>query len=58
MEEFMALKGYSKEHVAKVRHYLSFLLARSKGDVATGASFMRNFVLNHPAYCQDSIVNS
>jgi glutamate--cysteine ligase catalytic subunit len=57
-EEFMALQKYNKEHVEKVRSYTNFLLARSKGEVPTGAKFMRDFVLNHPAYKQDSVVNN
>ena len=37
--------------------FLSFLLERAKGEVKTGAKFIRDFVLNHPAYKHDSIIN-
>lgn len=31
---------------------------RARGKIPTGAHFIRNFVLNHPAYKQDSIVSN
>lgn len=37
---------------------LNFLVKRAKGEVKTGARFMRDFVLNHHAYKQDSIVSN
>jgi glutamate--cysteine ligase catalytic subunit len=49
-EEFMALQKYNNEHVEQVRTFTNFLLARSKGEVPTGARFIRDFVLNHSAY--------
>lgn len=33
-------------------------MARAKGEVKTGARLIREFVLKHPAYKQDSIVSS
>jgi glutamate--cysteine ligase catalytic subunit len=36
--------------------YLTFLLERSKGEVQTGAKFIRDFVLNHKDYRKDSVV--
>jgi glutamate--cysteine ligase catalytic subunit len=36
--------------------YLTFLLERSKGEVQTGAKFIRDFVLNHKDYKKDSVV--
>ena len=38
--------------------YLDFLVARSKGLIPTGASFLRNLAMTHPGYGQDSVVNS
>jgi len=58
IEEFMEDARYSKEQVAEVRKYLSFLLDRAKGRVPTGARFIRDFVAKHPAYRKDSVVNS
>jgi glutamate--cysteine ligase catalytic subunit len=38
--------------------FLSFLMERAKGEVQTGAKFIRDLVLNHKDYNKDSIVNS
>lgn len=35
---------------------MSFLVERSKGIIPTGASWMREKVMNHPKYNKDSIV--
>jgi glutamate--cysteine ligase catalytic subunit len=37
-------------------NYFDFLLARSKGDLPSAATFVRDFVKNHPSYKADSIV--
>lgn len=58
IEEFMADKNYGKEQVSQVRLFLNFLLERSKGEVRTGARFIRDFVLNHPDYKHDSIISN
>ena len=58
IDEFMLLKGYNKEEVGQIKTYLSFLSARAKGDVPTGASYMRDFVTHHPSYKFDSIVSN
>ena len=52
----MALKGWTASQVEQTRDYLNFLLARAKGELPTGAKFIREFVLKHPNYKQDSIV--
>ena len=36
--------------------YLLFLSDRATGQIPTGASFIRQFVTEHPAYNRDSIV--
>ena len=54
----MTLKGYNKEEVGQVKNYLSFLSARAKGEVPTGARYIRDFVINHPNYKEDSIVSN
>jgi glutamate--cysteine ligase catalytic subunit len=43
--------------VNRIRLFLDFLLARAKGEVKTGAKFIRDFVLSHPDYKNDSIVS-
>ena len=37
--------------------YLDFIHKRATGEIMTGASWMRQFVMNHPAYKHDSIVS-
>ena len=37
--------------------YLDFINKRASGEILTGAAWMRNFVMNHPAYKHDSIVS-
>jgi glutamate--cysteine ligase catalytic subunit len=41
---------------AKVDTYLGFLADRASGKIKTGAAWIRDFVLNHPEYKQDSRV--
>jgi glutamate--cysteine ligase catalytic subunit len=50
IEEFMEEQAYPKDKVAQVRIFLAFLLERAKGEVKTGARFIRDFVLEHPEY--------
>ena len=38
-------------------NYLSFLADRARGNVLTGARFIRNFVQRHASYKQDSFLN-
>ena len=38
--------------------YLELLRRRLRGDIPTGARFMRNFVTQHPEYCHNSVVTS
>jgi len=53
----MELKQWSAENKNITNIYLEFLRKRSRGLVPTGAKFIRDFVLNHPAYQKDSIVS-
>lgn len=52
------VKGFNKEEASNIRMYLTFLLERAKGEIQTGAKFIRDFVLNHPEYQHDSIVTN
>jgi len=53
----MHLKSWPSDAREKVRKYMSFLVLRSKGQIMSGATFIRDFVYNHPAYKQDSVVS-
>jgi glutamate--cysteine ligase catalytic subunit len=37
---------------------MSFMMAKAKGEVKSGARLMRDFVLSHPDYKHDSIVSN
>jgi len=39
-----------------VSHSLDFLQKRARGEIPTGARYLRDLVLNHPEYKQDSII--
>ncbi|ETB60260.1 hypothetical protein YYC_02578 [Plasmodium yoelii 17X] len=42
----------------KINEYIQFVKLRCKGEIHTGASFLRKFILNHPAYEQNSYINN
>lgn len=48
IEEYMDDRKYEKDVICQIRLYMDFMLARAKGEVITGAKFIRDFVLNHP----------
>jgi glutamate--cysteine ligase catalytic subunit len=54
MEEF----NFSIEDLEFYNTMLEFLCKRARGEIKTGARFMRDIVLNHPLYEEDSIVNN
>jgi glutamate--cysteine ligase catalytic subunit len=56
-EKYMTLNEWSDMQKSQVRTYLTFIEQRAMGKIPTGARVMRNFVLSHPEYQQDSIVN-
>lgn len=41
----------------RLNEYLHFISRRAKGESTTAATWMRNFVSNHPAYTHDSIIS-
>ena len=53
----MAIREWPEDKIEEVNVYLRFLCERATGQIKTGAAFVRNFVLNHPAYNRDSVVN-
>ena len=52
----MKKKNWSEVQMGIVMNYFEFLLARSKGDLPSAATFVRSFVQKHPSYKADSIV--
>lgn len=55
--KFIELQNYSEEQKKKLKTFLDYMLDKAKGEVPTGARFMREFVHKHPAYQQDSKLN-
>ena len=53
----MELQGYSDQHKQSYEHILEFLMARAKGQVPTGARFIRQFILKHSLYKNDSKIS-
>lgn len=49
---------FSEEDLEFYNLMLEFLCKRARGEIKTGARFMRDLVLNHPLYEEDSIVNN
>ncbi len=58
IEDYMADQKYSADIVEQIRIYLKFQLARARGEIKTGATLIREFVLSHPEYKHDSIVSN
>lgn len=54
----MEINHFSEEALDYYNTMLGFLLKRAKGEIKTGARFMRDLVLNHPEYEKDSIVSN
>ncbi|EUR72429.1 hypothetical protein PFBG_02523 [Plasmodium falciparum 7G8] len=42
----------------KIDEYIEFVKQRCSGKICTGAMYLRNFILNHPAYEKNSYINS
>lgn len=55
--KYMEVKKWSASQKEQMNTYLTFLSRRARGLVPTDARFIRDFVLSHPAYKKDSIVN-
>jgi len=56
MNEYMDIKKWSQNQKDETNKYLEFLRKRARGEIPTGARFIRDFVLNHPEYKKDSII--
>lgn len=52
----MTLKKWPEDRISETNIYLNFLSKRARGQIPTGAKFIRDFVLSHPLYKHDSIL--
>ena len=57
IRHFMVCQDYDQDYVEQIEHMLEFITARAKGQVPTGANFIRQFILKHDLYNRDSIVS-
>lgn len=55
---YMKLNKFSENDMKFYETMLEFLCKRARGEIKTGARFMRDLVLNHPEYEHDSMVNN
>lgn len=56
-KKFMDLKEWPANKKAETINYMTFLAERARGEILTGARFIRNFVTEHAEYKQDSYLN-
>ena len=52
----MELKQWPEDKKTETIVYLKFLSMRARGEIPTGAKFIRDFVMSHPDYKQDSFL--
>ena len=56
-QQFMKLMEWPEAKKKETMNYLNFLAMRARGKLPTGARFIRDFVMSHPDYKQDSYVS-
>ena len=56
-EEFMVRKGWPADKQSETMRFIRFLAKRARGEIKTGARFMRDFIQAHPKYMKDSKLN-
>lgn len=53
----MAVKGWPADKQAETMKLMELMRRRARGELKTGARFLRDFVMEHPAYKQDSKIS-
>lgn len=56
IENYLDTQDIAENVRERINLYLTLISKRASGQLSTAASWMRNFVLNHPEYKQDSVV--
>ena len=56
IQNYIESAGVGEETRSKLLGYLSFVSKRASGELLTNASWIRQFVAQHPDYHHDSIV--
>jgi len=57
IKAYLDMIGADKITMRRVSEYLDLIEKRSKGELQTPAAYIRDFVRNHPAYKNDSVVS-
>jgi len=50
----MSLKQWPEDKCEQIMVYMRFLSDRAMGTVPSGATFIREYIMNHPEYLRDS----
>lgn len=58
IRKFMEIKGYSDMHKGQIEYMMEFLLSRARGEIPTGAKFIRDYIQQHPLYKRNSKLSS
>ena len=53
----MEIHSYEDHQKHQFEHILDFVMARSRGEVPTGAAFIRHYIEYHPLYRKDSCIS-
>ena len=53
----MDIRSYEDHQKHQFEHILDFVMARSRGEVPTGAAFIRHYIEYHPLYRKDSCIS-
>ena len=53
-EECMNVKGWKADKIEETMKFIRFLAMRARGQIRTGARFIRDFINAHPSYKKDS----
>ena len=57
IRDFMKVQNWDKIYVDQFENILGFIQARAKGEVPTGARFIRDYVLQHMLYKENSKIS-
>jgi len=57
MRELIDIKEFTVPQKLNIERYFKLIEGRVKGEIMTGAAFIRKIVINHPQYKKDSIVS-
>jgi len=57
IQDYLSMIEVDADTRCTINQYVNLISKRAAGSLMTNASWMRNFVTNHPSYKHDSVVN-